>query len=188
MMQKTSMPQSISCRIPAAGRKLAKQKFLSHEYRVDKNIIGSEMISWMRSWSLRNNNQLSSMCCNSNDCLDDRTGLNEEHASGAEVTKLCYQSSNEGPISEIVELCKESLKIKIRSYASDNVSDQVVMAFDGLHASNMLPIHTSYNLYPKGSGANYPIHRDANSVLASAVILFEDSGMGLATERNANLL
>ncbi len=164
------------------------ETLLSLEYHVDKNIIDSEMIRRMRSRSSGNKNRLSSMSFNSNDCLDGRTGMNEEHDSGAQVTKFCYQSSNEGPIPEIIELCTESLKNRIRSYVFSYASDQVVMAFDELYASNKLPIYTSYNLYPKGSGSNYPIHRDANSVLASAVTTFEDSAMGLVTERNTNLL
>ncbi len=62
------------------------------------------------------------------------------------------------------------------------------MTFGELYASNKLPIYTSYNLYPIWSGANYPIHRDPNSVLDSAVSPIEDSGMVLVMERKANLL
>ena len=86
---------------------------LSPEYHVNKKVIDSEMIERLRSWSSRNRNRLSSMRFNSNDCLDDTTGMNEEHHSGAIVTKLNCQSSNEGPIPEIVELCKESLENRL---------------------------------------------------------------------------
>ena len=43
-------------------------------------------------------------------------------------------------------------------------------------------------MYPRDTTARYPIHRDTNAVLASAVIPIQDSGIGLLTERYSNLI
>ncbi len=123
---------------------------------------------------------------NSKECLNSRGS--EIVVSGAHGTKLCVHGGQERPVSEIFELCRESLRIHIANFSSRNISQQVSQTFDNLLECNKIPIYVPYNLYPKGTNVSYSIHRDTNAVLPWAVSPIPDSRIGLLTERNSNLI
>ncbi len=89
--------------------------------------------------------------------------------------KLSIHGGRKGPVSEIMELCRQSLSIHIANLSSGNISQQVLRTFDNLYGCSKLPIYVAYNLYPRSTNRIYPIHRDANAVLASAAIPTQDS-------------
>ena len=106
------------------------ETLVSLDYHVDNGAVSSGPTRRLKAWSTRNRERLLSSSFNSNECLD--SSGSESAVQGAQVTKLRVHCGQVGPVSELIELCRQSPRNHIASFSSGNVSQLVLRMFDNL--------------------------------------------------------